>query len=403
MSKYDLIVIGGGPAGYVGAIRAAQLGKKVACVEMDRAGGTCLNWGCIPTKSLLRNAELYQTHAAQGGRVRLQIRQARLRLGQVIGRSRTVSDRLAGGIEFLFKKNGIDYILGKGSVPEAGKVEIEKSDGGKETIEGDKILIATGCKTRELPDFPINGKSVIGSNEAMILKPQPKSMIIIGAGAIGVEFAYFYNAFGTKVTIVEMLPQPAAGRGHRRQQGAGALVQKAEDPLLKPATRSWRRRTPAAGRDHGAGRGQRTRGARGGCRLVAIGVAPVLPGGLEPELDRGYIVTDANYQTSIPGVYAAGDIIGPPWLAPRRQLRGDPGGRGDVHRQAAKEGRDFSGLHLLPTAGRQRRPHRTRCEGEGPRLQGRHLPVPSHRQSPGGRRGGRVRRNSSSASRTAKF
>ena len=315
MSKYDLIVIGGGPAGYVGAIRAAQLGKKVACVEMDRAGGTCLNWGCIPTKSLLRNAELYQLMQHKADEFGFKFDKLAYDWAKVIGRSRKVSDRLAGGIEFLFKKNKVDYIRGRGSVPSAGKVEVEKSDGSKETIEGDKILIATGCKTREFPDFPINGKTVIGSNEAMILKPQPKSMIIIGAGAIGVEFAYFYNAFGTKVTIVEMLPNllpvedtevsKALERSFKKQKFNLKLGHKVV------ATEGHRQRC----RDHRAGRGQRSRGAEGGGRLVAIGVAPVLPGGLEPELDRGYIVTDANYQTSIPGVYAAGDIIGPPWLA----------------------------------------------------------------------------------------
>jgi len=315
MSKYDLIVIGGGPAGYVGAIRAAQLGKKVACVEMDRAGGTCLNWGCIPTKSLLRNAELYQLMQHKADEFGFKFDKLDYDWDKIIGRSRTVSDRLAGGIEFLFKKNGIDYILGKGSVPEAGKVDIEKSDGGKETIEGDKILIATGCKTREFPDFPINGKTVIGSHDAMILKPQPKSMIIIGAGAIGVEFAYFYKAFGTEVTIVEMLPN---------------LLPVEDTDVSKALERSFKKQKfnlklghkVVATKDTGSGveitvqaEGKEPEVLKAEVALVAIGVAPVLPGGLEPELDRGYIVTDTNYQTSIPGVYAAGDIIGPPWLA----------------------------------------------------------------------------------------
>jgi len=315
MSKYDLIVIGGGPAGYVGAIRAAQLGKKVACVEMDRAGGTCLNWGCIPTKSLLRNAELYQLMQHKADEFGFKFDKLDYDWDKIIGRSRTVSDRLAGGIEFLFKKAGIDYILGKGSVPSSGKVEVEKSDGSKETIEGDKILISTGCKTREFPDFPINGKTVIGSHDAMILKPQPKSMVIIGAGAIGVEFAYFYKAFGTEVTIVEMMPN---------------LLPVEDTDVSKTLERSFKKQKfnlklghkVVATKDTGDGveitvqaEGKDPEVIKADVALVAIGVAPVLPGGLEPDLDRGYITVDENYQTSIPGVYAAGDIIGPPWLA----------------------------------------------------------------------------------------
>ena len=315
MSNYDLIVIGGGPAGYVGAIRAAQLGKKVACVEMDRAGGTCLNWGCIPTKSLLRNAELYQLMQHKADEYGIKFDNLGYDWEKIIARSRTVADRLAGGIEFLFKKNGVDYILGKGSIPEPGKVEVEKSDGGKETIAGANILIATGCKTREFPDFPINGKTVIGSTDAMILKEQPESMIIIGAGAIGVEFAYFYNAFGTQVMIVEMLDH---------------LLPVEDTDVSKTLERSFKKQKigmklghkVVGTEDKGDGveitvqaEGKEPEVLQADVALVAIGVSPVLPGGLEPDLDRGYIVTDERYQTSIPGVYAAGDIIGPPWLA----------------------------------------------------------------------------------------
>ena len=206
MSNYDLIVIGGGPAGYVGAIRAAQLGKRVACVEKERAGGTCLNWGCIPTKSLLRNAELYrlmQNHADEFGLI---FDNLSYDWGKVISRSRKVSDRLAGGIEFLFKKNKIDYVLGTGQILEPGKVQVTDSSGQQNVLESEHILVATGCKTRAFPDLPFNGRSVVGSSEAMIMEKRPEDIVIIGAGAIGVEFAYFFNAFGTKVTIVEMMP-----------------------------------------------------------------------------------------------------------------------------------------------------------------------------------------------------
>ena len=206
MADYDLIVVGGGPAGYVGAIRAGQMGKKVACVEMDRAGGTCLNWGCIPTKSLLKNAEVYQLmshHAADFG---IKIEGLSYEWDKVIGRSRKVADRLAGGIEMLFKKNKVDYIRGSASISKAGTIEVTDKDGKVSEYRGTKILIATGVVARELPGFPFNGKSVISSKQALVLAEQPKDIVIIGAGAIGVEFAYFFNSFGTKVTLVEMLP-----------------------------------------------------------------------------------------------------------------------------------------------------------------------------------------------------
>jgi dihydrolipoamide dehydrogenase len=206
MADYDLIVVGGGPAGYVGAIRAGQLGKKVAVVEMDRAGGTCLNWGCIPTKSLLKNAEVYQTIKNHAGDFGLKVEGLSYEWDKVIGRSRKVADRLAGGIEMLLKKNKVDYIRGEATIPKAGVVEVIDKDGKKTEHKAAKILIATGVVTREMPGFPFNGKSVIGSRQAMVLDKQPKEIIIIGAGAIGIEFAYFFNAFGSKVTVVEMMP-----------------------------------------------------------------------------------------------------------------------------------------------------------------------------------------------------
>ena len=203
---YDLIVVGGGPAGYVGAIRAAQLGKKVAVVEMERAGGTCLNWGCIPTKSLLRNAELYQLMNQHAGDFGMTFDNLKFDWEKVISRSRKVAGKLAGGIEMLFKKNKVDYIRGTAAVPKSGVVEVTDKDGQKTTHTAAKILIATGVVSRDMPGFPFDGKNVIGSRQAMVLPEQPKEIIIIGAGAIGIEFAYFFNAFGTKVTVVEMMP-----------------------------------------------------------------------------------------------------------------------------------------------------------------------------------------------------
>ena len=311
---YDLIVIGGGPAGYVAAIRAAQHGKKVACVEVDRAGGTCLNWGCIPTKALLKNAELYQTLTHKAGEMGLQIDGLSYDWGKVVGRSRKVSDRLAGGIEMLFKKNKVDYIRGYGSIPAKGTVEVTANDGSKQTLEAENIIIATGCKSRALPPLPFNGKSVIGSKEAMVLEEQPKEMIIIGAGAIGIEFAYIYNAFGTKVTVVEMqdtiLPVEDTEIG-----------QSLEKSLTKQGIRCLTKTKVTGTQDHGnrveiTVEGPKENGTiSADVCLVAIGIEPVLPGGVEPQLDRGYVVVGDRYETNLPGVYAIGDINGPPWLA----------------------------------------------------------------------------------------
>ena len=317
-TPYDLIVIGGGPAGYVGAIRAAQLGKRVAVVEKERAGGTCLNWGCIPTKALLKNAELYSLighHAADFG---LEVTGLKYDWDKVIGRSRKVADKLAGGIEFLFKKNKVDYIKGDASVPKTGVVEVKGADGIEQSLTAAKILVATGVVTRAMPGFPFNGTSVIGSRHALVLPKQPKELVVIGAGAIGVEFAYFFNAFGTKVTIVEMMPnilpvedteislsleKSLAKQGIRIL--TGTKVEKAE---------------ALSGKESGvkitvSGGANETLSAD--VALVAIGVSPLLPGGAAPFKldDRGYLAVNDRYETSIPGVYAAGDIIGPPWLA----------------------------------------------------------------------------------------
>jgi dihydrolipoamide dehydrogenase len=312
---YDLIVIGGGPAGYVAAIRAAQLGKQVACVEADRAGGTCLNWGCIPTKALLKNAELYQTLTHKAAEFGLKIDGLSYDWSAVIGRSRKVSDRLAGGIEFLFKKNRIDYVRGSGSIEGPGKVGVTAADGARALLETKDVLIATGCKSRALPQLPFNGASVIGSREAMTLPQQPKEMIIIGAGAIGVEFAYIYNAFGTKVTLVEMLPRILPVEDDE----VGDTLEKS---LVKQGIRCLTNTKIAAVEDHGSHvemklEGPKENGViRADVCLVAIGIQPVLPGGMQPALtERGYISVGDRYETSIPGVYAAGDITGPPWLA----------------------------------------------------------------------------------------
>ena len=313
--KYDLIVIGGGPAGYVGAIRAAQLGKRVACVEKERAGGTCLNWGCIPTKSLLRNAELYHLMKHRAADFGFKIEGLSFDWSKVIKRSRDVSDKNAAGIEFLFKKNKVDYIRGEGLLEKAGEVTVKLSDGKTETHEADNILIATGVVSRPLPGLPFNGKTVIGSREAMILEPQPKSMVIIGAGAIGVEFAYFYNAFGTKVTLIEMLPNVLPVEDTEVSQTLETALTKQGIKILTNTKTTKTETTRKGVRIALEGKSAET--IEADVCLVAIGVVPLLPDGkLKLALtDRGYIETDDRYQTSVQGIYAAGDIIGPPWLA----------------------------------------------------------------------------------------
>lgn len=314
MAKYDLIVVGGGPAGYVGAIRAAQLGKKVACVEKERAGGTCLNWGCIPTKSLLRNAELFHLMNHRAAEFGFAFEKLTFDWEKIIKRSRDVSDKNAAGIEFLFKKNKVDYIRGEAAVPKAGVVEVTDAEGKKQTLEAANILVATGVIPREMPGLPFNGKTVISSKHALVLPKQPKSMIIIGAGAIGVEFAYFFNAFGTKVTLVEMMPNILPVEDTEVSQTLEKAFSKQGINVL---TNTKVTKTEAS--DKGVKitvEGKKTETLEAEVVLVAIGVSPLLPKGVALKTtDRGWIETNDRYETSVKSIYAAGDIIGPPWLA----------------------------------------------------------------------------------------
>lgn len=314
MADYDLIVVGGGPAGYVGAIRAAQLGKKVACVEMDRAGGTCLNWGCIPTKSLLKNAEVYQQLKNHAGDFGLKVEGLSYEWDKIIGRSRKVADRLAGGIEMLFKKNKVDYIRGVAAVPKAGVVQVTDKDGKKAEYKAANILIATGVITREMPGFPFNGKSVIGSKQAMVIAEQPKDIIVIGAGAIGIEFAYFFNSFGTKVTVIEMMPNILPVEDTEVSVTLEKSLAKQGIKILTGTKVEKAETTNKGVKITVSGKASET--IEAAVALVAIGVSPLLPEGLKLDLtERGYIKTGDNYETSVKGIYAAGDIIGPPWLA----------------------------------------------------------------------------------------
>ncbi len=311
---YDLIVIGGGPAGYVGAIRAAQLGKKVACVEKEGLGGTCNNWGCIPTKALLRNAELYHTLSHKAAEFGFKFDNLGFDWSKIIKRSRDVAGKGKAGVEYLLKKNKIDYVRGTAALEKSGVVKVTGEDGKEQTLEGTNILISTGVVTRAMPGLPFNGKSVVGSRDAMVLDPQPKSMIVIGAGAIGIEFAYFFNAFGTKVTVVEMMPNILPVEDTEVSETLEKSLTKAGIKIL---TNTKVSQTEAS--DSGVKvtvEGKQTETLEAEVCLVAIGVAPLLPGGAKLDLtERGYIKVGDNYETSMKGVYAAGDIIGPPWLA----------------------------------------------------------------------------------------
>ena len=314
MASYDLIVIGGGPAGYVGAIRAAQLGKRVVCIDKDRAGGTCLNWGCIPTKSLLRNAELYHLMTHKADDLGMKFEGLSYDWSKVISRSRGIADKLAGGIEFLFKKNKIDYVLGDADIKKVGKVEVKKRDGKTETYESPNILVATGTATRELPGFAFNGTSVVGSRQAMILAQQPKSIIVIGGGAIGIEFAYFFNAYKTQVTVLEMMPNILPVEDSEISATLEKSLVKQGIKILTN-TKVTKTETTATGVKISI-EGKEKQVLEADVCLVAIGVVPIVPGGIDlKKTERGYIAVNERYETSIPGIYAAGDIIGPPWLA----------------------------------------------------------------------------------------
>ncbi len=314
---YDLVVIGGGPAGYAAAIRAGQLGKKVACVELERAGGTCLNWGCIPSKALLKSAELY-TAAQHSEEFGFTCGEIKVDFSQVIKRSRKVADTMGGGIEFLFKKNKVDYVVGRGQVNVPGMVEvIDGPDKGK-YLNAKNILLATGCRARTLPGLEPDGVRVMTSREALAMESMPKSIVIMGAGAIGVEFAYFLNAFGCDVTLVEMMDRivpvedaevsAALARAFKKKKISVHTSTKVEDIELGKDSVSMN-----------LVKGEKSEKKEVEAVLLAIGVEAYTEGLLSPKVkpktDRGYVVVDDNYKTSVDGIYAAGDLIGPPWLA----------------------------------------------------------------------------------------
>ncbi len=309
--NFDVIVIGSGPGGYVAAIRASQLGLKVAVVERESLGGICLNWGCIPTKALLKSASVFEyiNHAADYG---ITVNKAEADFTAVVKRSRGVAEGMSKGVQFLMKKNKIEVINGTAKVKPGKKVAVTAADGKVTEYSANHIIIATGGRSRELPALKQDGKKIIGYREALTLPSQPKSMVIVGSGAIGVEFAYFYNAMGTKVTIVEYLPN---------------IVPVEDEEVSKALTKAFK----SSGIDiinnaevtkvDTAGKGCKvTVKEASGEKVIeadivlsAVGVVANIEGiGLEDVgiiTDKGKIVVDKYYQTNIPGYYAIGDCV----------------------------------------------------------------------------------------------
>jgi dihydrolipoamide dehydrogenase len=316
-TEYDLIVIGGGPAGYAGAIRAGQLGRKVACIELERAGGTCLNWGCIPTKALLKSAELYQK-MKKAEVYGLSAREVGFDFPKVMERSRVVAGQMAKGVEFLFRKNKVDYFVGSGQVNAPGMVSITQGEHKGKFFRSKNILIATGCKMRRIPGLEFDGVRAMTSREALASKEFPASILIVGAGAIGVEFAYFYNAFGSKVTLVEMLPEILPVEDEEIAKTLHRSFEK-QGITLHVGTRCENFRVGKKSVRADLVAGDARTAVEADVVLSAIGVVANLEGVLaptvKPELDKNYLRVGDDYQTSITGIYAAGDIIGPPWLA----------------------------------------------------------------------------------------
>ncbi|TCZ65665.1 dihydrolipoyl dehydrogenase [Flaviaesturariibacter aridisoli] len=307
---YDVVVIGSGPGGYVAAIRAAQLGFKTAIIEKESLGGICLNWGCIPTKALLKSAQVYEyiQHAKDFGIEATGTHN----FEAVVKRSRGVAEKMSKGVQFLMRKNKIDVIMGFGKVVSRGKIEVTGADNGKQTVEAKHIILATGARARQLPAMPIDGKKIIGYREAMVLPQQPKSMIVVGSGAIGCEFGYFYSTMGTKVTIVEFLP---------------GIVPLEDADISKELEKSFKKKgidvmtnaevTHVDTSGNGVVATIKTQSGEvkleADILLSAVGVQSNIEGiGLEEagiKTEKGKITVDKFYQTSVPGIYAIGDCV----------------------------------------------------------------------------------------------
>ena len=315
--NYDIIVIGGGPAGYAAAIRAGQLKKRVLCIEKENLGGTCLNWGCIPTKALLDAGAFVRKmrdHSAEWG---ISFDNMKVDFNKIVSRSRALADKLSKGIAFLFKKYGVQHEMGVGQLLGPHKVKYTGKDGSKE-YTAENIVIATGARARSLPGADFDGKQIISSREAMILQQLPKRLAVIGAGAIGCEFADFYRALGTEVTIIEMLDHllpieddevSVALEKSFAKNGIKVHTKTKTDKLEKSASGVKLTITGASG----------TSVVEADIALVAIGVTGNVENlaapGVPLELLKNHVKVDKNYKTNIENVWACGDVIGPPWLA----------------------------------------------------------------------------------------
>ena len=317
MSKYDIIVLGSGPGGYVTAIRASQLGFKTAIIEKENLGGVCLNWGCIPTKALLKSAQVfdYLNHAEDYG---LKVDKVEKDFGAVIKRSRNVADGMSKGVQFLMKKNKIDVIEGYGKLKAGKKVAVTGKDDKTTEYSADHIIIATGARSRELPNLPQDGKKVIGYREAMTLEKQPKSMIVVGSGAIGVEFAHFYKSMGTEVTIVEFLPNLVPLEDEEVSKQFERSFKKAG---IKVMTSSSVESVDTSGKTVKAKvktkKGEET--IEADIVLSAVGIKTNIENiGLEElgiKTDKDKILVNDFYQTNVQGIYAIGDAVPGPALA----------------------------------------------------------------------------------------
>jgi dihydrolipoamide dehydrogenase len=314
MDKFDVIIVGGGPGGYVAAIRAAQLGKHVAIVESNHLGGVCLNWGCIPTKALLKNADVL-TIIKNASKYGIEIPEYTVKWSKVIKRSRDVARRLNKGIEFLMKKNKVTYIPARGKLIDATTVQTTSEKGDVNKISASKIIIATGARPKWFPGMEPDGDRVITSKEAMVQEEQPKSLIIIGAGAIGIEFAHFYNTYGTEVTVIEALPTILPVEDEDVSKELLGIFKKRKMNILTNTFVEKIERLKTKVKVHTKD-GQIIEADKA---LIAVGVQGNIDDiGLEEvgiNLNKGWISTDGYMQTNIEGVYAIGDVAGPPWLA----------------------------------------------------------------------------------------
>ena len=340
--QYDLVVIGSGPGGYVAAIRAAQLGLKTAIVERDALGGICLNWGCIPTKALLRSAEIYETlHRLD--EFGLKADNIGFDAGAVVARSRKVAAQLSNGVKFLMKKNKIDVIEGSGMLAGTGKVAIETKDGKKSELAAKNIILATGARARTVPGLEPDGERIWTYREAMVPKSIPKSLIVVGSGAIGIEFASFYRAFGTEVTVVEMLERILPVEDEEISKEAARAFKKRGIRLLTGATVE-RVEKGKHGVSATIARGGKTENIDAEIVISAVGIVGNVENlGLEDagvEVEKTHVVVNEWLETGAKGVYAIGDLVGPPWLAHKASHEGV---------LAAEHMAGLKGLHPIDT------------------------------------------------------